>query len=124
MNRNLNIRKIIKPVVAAAAGCQSFFRIAPAAHGYPFTVWQFDELQHDGPIVQYNLMIDVVDYGTDDLRIETLCDAIEAALHRLVIVQNGLSLHFFADGRSAVEDSDKNIMHLRLTYELRVCEGG
>lgn len=121
--RTRRLRKAVRAHLVQISGLdQCYYRIAPAKAGTPFLVFLLEEITRDGEIGQYDLEVDISDYGTDDTMVEDLADAVQDGLDYLYYLDEKMEFRVYAETRNTVEESDKNIMRRRLTFSLRLCE--
>lgn len=121
--RTGRLRKAVRANLVQISGLnRCYFRIAPANAKTPFLVFLLEEITRDGEISQYDLEVDISDYGTDDTQIEDIADAVQDGLDFLHYIDNKQEFRVYAETRNTVEESDKNIMRRRLTFSLRLCE--
>ena len=121
--RTRRLRKTVRANLVQISGLnRCYFRIAPANTKTPFLVFLLEEVTRDGEISQYDLEVDISDYGTDDTQIEDIADAVQDGLDYLYHIDDKQEFRIYAETRNTVEETDKNIMRRRLTFALRLCE--
>lgn len=123
--RTRRLRKAVRTYLLQISGLnRCYYRIAPANAKTPFLVFLLEEITRDGEISQYDLEVDLSDYGTDDTQIEDIADAVQDGLDYLYHIDEILEFRIYAETRNTVEETDKNIMRRRLIFALRMCERG
>ena len=121
MDNILKLRKAIIDDLGSTAP-RLYYNYAPAGATFPYSVFLLDTVIGTDGMINADLTIDVADLGTDDTAVETLAGAIQNALDYEVYFSNGIAFESYAVSRSRIDEKDKNIMRIRLTFDIRAYE--
>lgn len=121
MDNILKLRKAIIDDLGSTAP-RLYYNYAPSGATFPYSVFLLDTVIGTDGMINADLTIDVADLGTDDTAVETLAGAIQNALDYEVYFSNGIAFESYAVSRSRIDEKDKNIMRIRLTFDIRAYE--
>lgn len=116
MGKTADLRKLIVAQLNAVAGA-TYYRRAPSDATYPYKTFDLSRVNlTDSSRYDYDLQIDIWDDATDPKRIEEIADELEDLLNVSRLPQPAILPDFFRESRFHVEDPDKNLQHLQLTF--------
>lgn len=117
------LRISVKNALAEAAGIAVFHRLAPPWAKPPFLVFSLQMVTHGEAIDQYDLMVDISDYGTEeDSTIDDIADRVAEELDAAEYLDDAISWVCYLSNANAIEEADKNIQRRRLNFEIRLIE--
>lgn len=124
MSKVINLRAAIRAALTAVHP-RVFYERAPQGETYPYLVYVLDDSQDDSPIEQFRLEVDGWDAAADTTALETLMDAVDAALHRKVslIALQDLGFTVFRDRRFPLADDDPQLRRRKAIYNVRAIGG-
>lgn len=96
-----------------------YYSHAPDGAGLPRAVFLIDTIEGEDGMLNADLSIDIADIGTDDTALETCAGKIQEALDYEVYFDEGIAFESYADTRSRIDENEKNIMRVRLTFNIR-----
>ena len=99
-----------------------FYEDASTENIFPRLVCFLDDSIDDGIVEQFSLEVDAWDCPEDGstMTLEQLISDVDLALHRQVIVRDGLSFRFYRLNRRTIRDNDKRIKRRQYVYEIKV----
>ncbi|MDD6678324.1 MAG: DUF3168 domain-containing protein [Firmicutes bacterium] len=116
MGKTADLRKLIVAQLNAVAGA-TYYRRAPSNTTYPYKTFFLSRVNlTSSSCYYYDLQIDIWDNATDPKRIEEIADELEDLLNASRLPQPAILPDFFMESRFQVDDPDKNIQHLQLTF--------
>ena len=119
MAKVIEIRKEIQRVLETVHS-RIFFENATDTTVYPYIVCDLPNSIDSGDLENFIFDVDFWDDSQDTTILETLCDNIDAVLHKQKFVIGGaVSFVIYRDNRNNVDDEDERIKHKVYTYQLR-----
>lgn len=119
------LRESIESELRKAADIPYRYRKMPATVAPPFGVYMLDLVSVDDYMAQYSMTLELADYDNSADRLDELADDIALHMNYLTVFDNSQWWKSHLDNRTAIDESDKNIQRIRLTFEVRyVFRGG
>lgn len=94
-----------------------YYRRASNRADYPYAVFDFSRVDIGDPDLDiFDLCVDLWDRAESSSAIDDIADELEALLNRRNDPQDTILPTFFREARYPVDDPDKDIQHLQLTF--------
>lgn len=125
MNKMLELRKAISQALMTAHP-RVFYEAATEQAEFPYLVYDLTNSIDDGTLEQFVLDVDGWDKpsGGDTTALETMMDAADKAIHRMVVtVDDEMAFIFYRDNRLTLDDDDPRIRRRKYIYQARTFEG-
>lgn len=124
MNRTTELRGTCKQLLDRVQG-GTFYRLAPTDTEFPYKTFDLSSINlGDLSRCDYILTVDLWDLAEDPKAVEAMADELEDEINALNVPQTGILPTFFRETRGNIEDPDKNIQHIRLSYSVQLYERG
>lgn len=122
MSKTLALRKLIKAKLDEVQG-ETHHRRAPEDAAYPYKTFilnrvNLGDLSRD----DFDLQVDIWDRAADPKQIEEIADQLETLFNAANLPQATIYPTFYREGRITVDDPDKDIQHLLLTFIIQLYE--
>lgn len=124
MNKMLELRKAIATALMSAHP-RVFYEAATEQAEFPYLVYDLTNSIDDGTLEQFVLDVDGWDRpaGGDTTSLETMMDAADKAIHRMVVtVDDEMAFIFYRDNRLTLDDDDPRIRRRKWIYQIRSFE--
>lgn len=119
MGKTTDLRKAIKAELDLTQGA-TYYRRAPADATMPYKVFDLRTINlGDTSRDDISLDVDIWDLSKDPKSVEDIADAIESLLNGLNLPQATVLPTFYRETRAMVDDPDKNIQHILLTFTVQ-----
>lgn len=120
MSKTADLRKLIVEKLNTTTGATYYMR-APSDALNPYKVFTLSrvalgDLSRD----DYELTVDIWDHGTDTKVIDEIADQLEELLNAANLPQTTILPTFFREARFPVDDPDKDIQHIQLTFQCQL----
>lgn len=120
MTRVKALRESVRAVLEKATGIRFYQEHAPASAKPPFGVCSLLLLRRRENWDDYDLLINIADYGQDETRVENLA---EAALEEIDCLdyfgEDGTSWSCYLNSCQPIDNSDKNIYQRRISATIK-----
>ena len=124
MSKTTDLRKVITTELNKAQG-STYYRRAPDNASFPYKVFTLQNVSlGDLSRDDFSLVVDVWDRAADPKTAERIADRIEAILNAVNLPQNTIFPTFFRDSRLVIDDDDKDIQRIQLSFLIQMYEGG
>jgi len=122
MSKTLETRSKLRTALKAVHP-RVWYERAPKGAEFPYLTYILEGI-NDPTLDRYVLDVDGWDAPANGstVALETLMGNVEQALHKRVVVADGVSFVIYLDRCFAIEDDDKRIRRRRYTYEIRTFE--
>lgn len=103
----------------------TYHKRAPKDAKFPYKVYELQRAElGDLSRDDISLVIDIWDRAVDSKAVEDIADQLESNLRAVNIPGETVFPTFFRDGRFPIEDEDKDIQRIQLTFLVQLYEGG
>lgn len=122
MSKTTLLRGLIREQLQTVPG-ETYHRRATADAVYPYKTYLLGSINFpDSTRDDFDLTIDIWDRSTDQKMVEEIADQIETLFNVANIPKPPIYSTFFRDGRSNLEDPDKNLQHIQLHFIVQLYE--
>ena len=123
MSKVLEIRKAVNAALKTVHP-RVWYERAPDGAAYPYLIFLLQNAVDLTGLEQFFLDVDGWDAPADGstVALETLMGAVDQALHKRVVVADGVSFVIYRDRRFPLEDNDARIRRRKHIYEVRAFE--
>ena len=122
MSKTTLLRGLIREQLQTVPG-ETYHRRATADAVYPYKTYLLGSINFpDSTRDDFDLTIDIWDRSTDQKMVEEIADQIETLFNVANIPKPPIYSTFFRDGRSNLEDPDKNLHHIQLHFIVQLYE--
>lgn len=119
MAKVIDIRTEIQRVLKTVHS-RVYFENAKDTTVYPYIVADLPNSVDFGDLENFVFDVDFWDDAQDTTVLETLCNNIDAVLHKQkFVIGDSVSFVIYRDNRINVKDEDERIRHKTYTYQLR-----
>lgn len=116
MGKTAELRKLITTQLNTTPGA-AYYRRAPADAVYPYKTFDLSRVDlGDLSRDDYELQVDIWDHAADPKAVDEIADSLEDIFNDKNLPQTNILPTFFRSSRYPVEDPDKDIQHLQLTF--------
>lgn len=116
MSKTADLRKLIKAQLNTAPG-ETYHRVAPADALHPYKTYNLSRVDLGDPARDdYELMIDIWDHTTDSKAVDEIADQLEELFNCSNLPQETILPTFYRSSRYPVDDPDKDIQHVQMTF--------
>lgn len=116
MSKTADLRKLITAQLNTLTGA-TYYRRAPADAVHPYKTFSLSRVDlGDLARDDYTLTVDIWDHASDAKAVELIADAMEDLFNAANLPQDTILPTFFRESRYPVDDPDKDIQHLQLTF--------
>jgi len=124
MNRTLALRTVVVSALTTQMpqGSKVYYQQAQDDHPKIYAVYTVGMIDNTDERHVYEVEVNLMDYGKNTATIEDLADKVHDAIDKLVVINESIGVHFYADRRNAVEEEDRNILRRRLTFSAYLYE--
>ena len=112
-SKTIELRKDIQALLKTVTA-QTFYRRATDTALYPYVVYTIEDI-----FGAKMLKVDIWDKDSSTLRIETIADSIETLKDEIIKSENHTVILYYNEDRQWVDDEDKQIQRINLSFELR-----
>ena len=116
-----DVRAYLQTKISEAAE-RCYYGVAPDSAEYPYLVWNLELVAMESGLALQELEADVVDYGTDTSRTESMADALAAGLDHHYALEAAFQAAIYLERRQPIQENDKSIIRRRLTFQVRLHE--
>lgn len=121
-NKTVALRTALKAKLNVV--CQRvYYDQAPATASFPYIVFSIAELSTDDATTLCELEVNVLDYGSDTSTCENMTDAVQTEFDFYVHTESPV-FQTYKERRHPVQEEDKKTIRRRMTFTLRLHEGG
>lgn len=119
----LEIRKAVQTALKAVHP-QVWYERAPDAAQFPYLVFLLENAIDEPGLERFVLDVDGWDAPADGstVMLEQLMEAVDQALHKRVVIADGVAFVIYRDRRFPVDDNDERIRRRKAIFELRSFE--
>lgn len=122
MSKTADLRELITTKLGTVNG-GTYHRIAPKDAAYPYKTFELasvnlGDLSRD----DITLDVDIWDHAIDSKSVEEIADGIEDVFNDVNLPQTTILPTFFRESRLVIDDPDKDIQHIRLTFLVELYE--
>lgn len=121
MSKTEALKTEITRVLKLSLSKVSFGR-APAKKVYPYAVYDLSEIGSENGRTNFQLEVNVVDYGPDTSRVDDISDDIQDRLHRYDFINSAIQFTSYIGIRQPVTEEDKEINRRRMLFEIQLHE--
>lgn len=122
MSKTLYLRGLISSQLRATQG-EVYHRQATASAKYPYKTYSLRSIDFpDSTRSDYDLSVDIWDRSPDTKTVEEIADRIETLFNAANIPHRPIYPTFFRDGRTFVDDPDKELQHIQLRFIVQLYE--
>lgn len=116
MSKTADLRLLITAQLSTVSGAV-YYRRAPDDAAHPYAVYDLSRVDlGDLSRDDFTLTVDLWDHDTDQKAVDDLADQIEELFNNSNLPQTTILPTFFREARYPVEDPDKDLQHLQLTF--------
>lgn len=120
MSKTADLRKLITSLLNTIEG-QTYYRTASKNAKHPYKVFDLTRINlEDSTRDDLELTVDLWDLVNNPKRVDSIADEIEEIFNVANLPQDTILPTFFRSGRYPIEDSDKDIQHLQLTFQVQL----
>lgn len=121
MGKTAALRKLIQAQLSLTPG-SVYHRRAPQSARYPYKVYSLRGVSFMDARDDFILDIDIWNNAEDQTVAEDIADQIEHQLDRANLPQDAIFPTFFRDARQNLDDPDKSLQHIELTFQVQLYE--
>ena len=122
MSKTLALRGLIREQLQAVQG-ETYYKVADKDAAYPYKTYLLESINfQDSTRDDYDLVVDIWDRSPDQKTVEEIADQIEALFNASNIPRPPIFPTFFRDGRTNLDDPDKNLQHIQLHFIVQLYE--
>lgn len=116
MSKTIELRKVVTSQLATVTG-QTYYMQAPSDAVYPYKTYTLSRVDlNDMTRDDYELTVDLWDKTADTKRLDEMADQIEEVFGGVNLPNDKILPTFFRSNRYPVEDPDKDIQHIQMTF--------
>lgn len=120
IEQNSRLEKLITTKLNTLSG-GTYHKRAPNDAAFPYKTYELSRVElQDLSRYDYVLDVDVWDKHPDAKRIEDIADAAEDLFNASNLPQTNILPTFFRESRISIDDPDKDIQHIRLTFSVQL----
>lgn len=123
MSKTMETRAVIQMELKTLCN-NVYFDSADKDVVFPYLTYTLEEISHTDGTTLCELEINVVDYGSDTMGCETLCDNIQKVFDHFQHIDKNVMLQIYRGRRQPIQEEDKKIIRRRMTFEVRLHERG
>ena len=113
MSKTVELRRDIQQLLKSYYE-KVFYRRSDSEEEYPYLVYTIED------IFQAKVLnIDIWSQGSNTEEVETIADIIEKIDKEVITNENHALILYYNEDRKWVDDEDKNIQHINLSFEIR-----
>lgn len=122
MGKTADLRKLIKLQLTATDGL-TYAVHARENSPFPYKTFSLSRVDlGDLHRNDYTLDVDIFDKAPDSKTVDDIADEIESLFNAANLPQSTILPTFFKDSRFPIEEADKDIQHIRLTFLVQLYE--
>lgn len=122
MSKTIALRAAIKAKLDAVCA-KVYYDQAPASASFPYIVFSIAELSADDATMLCELEVNALDYGSNTSTCENMADAVQNEFDFYVHMESPV-FETYKERRHPVQEEDKKTIRRRMTFTLRLHEGG
>lgn len=116
MGKTADLRKLITTQLNTLTGA-TYYRRAPVDAVNPYKTFDLSRVElGDISRDDFELQVDIWDHAADPKAVDAIADALEALFNANNLPQSTILPTFFRSARYPIDESDKDIQHLQLTF--------
>lgn len=122
MSKTLLLRGLVADQLRTVPG-GTYHKKATATATYPYKTYAVKGINFpDSTRDDYDLTVDIWDRSTDTKVAEEIADQIEKLFNAANVPRPPIFPTFFRDGRTPIDDPDKELQHLQLRFIVQLYE--
>lgn len=121
MGKTSELRRLIKSQLNLAPGA-TYHKRAPKTEHYPYKVYNLRNVSFTDARDDFILDVDIWNNAEDQTVAEDIADQIEHQLNGANLPQKTIYPTFFREARQNVEDPDKSLQHIVLSFYVQLYE--
>lgn len=123
MSKTLALRESLRKILLTVFD-KVYFAAADDSAGFPFCVYNLNEVMQIDGVSRYELELNCCDYGRNTALIEAQSDRITGALNYLYKEEPNIAYTAYFARKNSVFAEDPNIMRRRLVFEINLYDKG
>jgi len=121
MSKTIELRKELTRMFKTEIN-EVHFEIADDSAPYPYLQYEIDEIRNEDGKSVIILEVNILDYGTSTITVETLADDVQKLLHKYYFINDEIQFSSYKLVKNIVQEEDKKIRRRRLTFEIQLHE--
>jgi len=121
MSKTIELRKELTRMFKTEID-EVHFEIADDSAPYPYLQYEIDEIRNEDGKSVIILEVNILDYGTSTITVETLADDVQKLLHKYYFINDEIQFSSYKLVKNIVQEEDKKIRRRRLTFEIQLHE--
>lgn len=116
MSKTADLRKLINAQMNTIMG-ETYHRRAKPDANYPYKTFTLSRVDLNDPARDdFELMVDIWDHATDSKAVDEIADQLEELFNCNNLPQGTILPTFYKSSRYPVDDPDKDIQHVQMTF--------